>query len=69
MQQSNVEKWIKNFKILIDVSTALGTEHDNFRLLELIVTKTTTALNAERSSLFLLDKFFMDIFSLIIDNK
>ncbi len=49
-------KWRKNFDILLDVSKAMSAEKDHFKLLELIVGKTSEALEAERSSLFLLDR-------------
>lgn len=51
----DIEKKVQDLTNLLEITKALTAEKDLDSLLTLIIDKTTAVMNAERSSLFLVD--------------
>ncbi|MBA2664905.1 MAG: GAF domain-containing protein [Bradymonadaceae bacterium] len=51
------------FACMLDISTALGTTHNRDEFIELLMSKITQMMNAERSTLFLVDPRTGDLWS------
>lgn len=59
------ERKLRDLETILEVSRALTAEKDLDRLLQLILTETTRVMDADRSSLFLVDERTNELFSRI----